>query len=258
MPTPEDLFAQSIEANRQLKDTVLQKSTEGAARETRMEQLNTTRLDQMQSTLNQESQSRTAQLNTAIARSAASNVLTDYLMKLTDAPITLAPRFTDAAKAATFNFTSAEDYAPAGSFVDLATTLPGASNWGSAPSLPVGLNKMSVLMSADVGDDTWTGIGKKSARVAILFNYHTAHHLWMTTGSPTPDYAQPRLLQPEMGNLLLAGQRYSGIGTYDDFFCLCHNVNSLTSVGTSHIRIINLGTEPLHLKSFIIQRYAGV
>ncbi len=66
MPTPEDLFAQSIEANRQLKDTVLQKSTEGAARETRMEQLHTTRLDQMQSTLNQESQNREAEVDTAI------------------------------------------------------------------------------------------------------------------------------------------------------------------------------------------------
>ena len=182
-------------------------------------------------------------------------MMTDVLMDLTDTPITLAPRFTDVAQEAAFDFMTAEDYAPAGSFVDLAATLPGKSNWYSEPAPRNAQNKCSVYLCAGVGGAPHP-TPKAQTRVAILFNQIGARHGWITTANPTPNFNEPRTLFAHTRNMKLLGQSYD-VSNYDDWFEIAHNANNPTNHGLSHIRIINLGTEPLHVKSLIIQRYAG-
>ena len=182
-------------------------------------------------------------------------MMTDVLMDLTDAPITLAPRFTDVAQAAAFDFMTAEDYAPAGSFVDLATTLPGRSIGNSEPAPRNAQNKCSVYLCAGVGNNPQSN-PKSQTRVAILFNQIGAYHGWITTYNPTPNFNEPRTLFAHTRNMELRGISY-GVSHYDDWFEIAHNENNPTGIGLSHVRIINLGTEPLHVKSLIIQRYAG-
>ncbi len=201
------------------------------------------------SALEQQVADRLASINTGFG-------LTDTLMDHRDAPVTLQPRFASLQNAIDFSFSAAEDYAPEGSYLDLALTMPGQQNWWSEPKSGQFTRKVSVYANIAVGGAPHPN-PKPVTRIAMLHNVIGAHQQLMTNPSYTPDYSKPRLFlgKAEMESFEIKGQSW-GITNYDDLVALVENELSNFSMGTSMIRIINLGNVPIHVKGFWIIHHA--
>jgi len=104
------------------------------------------------------------------------------------------------------------------------------------------LNRASIYAQIQVGDYPHPGVGASKTHLSMLYNQAGAHHALITTGSPTPNYAQPRVLGGNISafeNFEISGQGYSQ-GAYGGWYCLAHYIPHLT--GSSHyIRVINWG-----------------
>jgi hypothetical protein len=99
---------------------------------------------------------------------------------------------------------------------------------------------------------------KPETRIALLNNRPGAYHNWVTTGNPTPNYKEPRLMggQPINANRLIKGQSYA-ITNYDDLMALHQNEKYYFELSDS-IRIINLGPNVIHIKGFWIVYHGEV
>ena len=100
---------------------------------------------------------------------------------------------------------------------------------------------------------------KPVSRIALLHNQIGAHHRWITTGRPTPNYREPRLFMglDRHHNLEIKGQSY-GVTHYDDLMALAENESHNISIGFSHVRIINLGPYPIQVKGFWIIHHGHI
>ncbi len=178
--------------------------------------------------------------------------LTDTLMDHSDSPITIEPRFGTLQEATDFQFNAVEDYAPDDNYLDINSRIPGQMVWFSEPEPTQFPRKVSVYANISVGELAHPS-PKPVNRIAILHNRIGAHHRWITTGDPEPNYAQPRLFmgKDELGNLEIKGQSWS-ITNYDDMIAIAENENHNLTVGFSQVRIINLGPLPIHIKGFWI------
>lgn len=174
-------------------------------------------------------------------------------------PVTLYPRWRDST-ANSFTFQNAGDYAPSAAaggnaYADIPfSTYPGNGQWyndvydnqvgrrsGTASSL-TDVYRTSLYANIDVGQSPHPGGDYSNTRLAILYNGIGAYHSWITTGSPTPNYNEPRVLcdsKPGFENFRISGQNYAS-GGYNSWRCLFHYW-SWAPVNCSHLRIINLG-----------------
>ena len=176
--------------------------------------------------------------------------LVDTLMDHSNGYITLAPRFGSIEEATSFEFNSADDYVPTGCYTDIANTVPATPNWFSEPVSTQFTGRLSVYANISIGSAPHPS-PKPVTRIALLHNSIGAHHGWITTGSPTPNYRDPRLFMGKgrHENLEIKGQSY-GVSNYDDLVSLAENETHNVSIGFSHVRLINLGPYPIHIKGF--------
>lgn len=96
-------------------------------------------------------------------------------------------------------------------------------------------------------------------RIALLNNSIGAHHNWVTTNNPTPNYREPRLMGclSINANRVIKGQSWC-VTMYDDVMALHQNQKYSFHAGTDHIRIINLGPNKIHVKGFWIVYHGQV
>ena len=174
--------------------------------------------------------------------------------------VTVNPRWNDST-ADTFTFSSAGDYTPAAAsggnaYVDISLPMfPHHSTWynnthdtnygrrdGSGTAIG-DIGKVSLWAQLGVGDSPHPGYGYSYTRLAMLTNQAGAYHSFITTGSPTPNYNEPRTLGGTglntFANFKVSGQYYAG-GAYGGWYCLANHVNGLFG-SSDMIRIINLG-----------------
>ena len=178
--------------------------------------------------------------------------LVDNLLDLRDDYIALQPRFSSLAEAEAFTFDSADDYAPEGCFIDLANKIPPRANWWSEPYTTQFTGRASAYACIAVGNQPHP-TPKPVNRIAVLNNHIGAHHRWLLTPRPTPNYAEPRVFMGHSrnANLEIKGQSYS-VSHYDDLLSLAEHEAHTLSIGFSHARIINLGPHPIYIKGFWI------
>ena len=184
----------------------------------------------------------------------------DTYMDLRDPFVTLQPRYTNEPAAEAFRFNTAEDYAPVGSFLDLACRTPGGTTeWanGSQPAPTQFNRKISIYACIAVGDKPhpeYYGLPESIARVSLLFNKFGPPHQWITTGAATPNYSEPRIVHETLHNFKFAGQS-SGVTSYDDIVNLGELLPDPFDFGHSHLRLINLGTLPIHVKGLWVVKH---
>ena len=184
--------------------------------------------------------------------------LTDTLLDHSDSYISIPPRFSTIEEAEAFSFSAAEDYAPqdaAGEvkyYSEIYSKVPGATNWYSEPAATQFTERKSVYANISVGSAPHPS-PKPVSRIAILMNSIGAHHQWITTGNPTPNYAQPRAFFNNSNNVNreIKGQSY-GVTRYDDLMAFHENESVGFPVGFSTVRVINLGPYPIQVKGFWI------
>lgn len=174
--------------------------------------------------------------------------------------ITIDPRYNDST-ADSFSFSNSGDYAPAAAsgngnaYYDLELPMFTHSvEWyNNTHDTNVGrradsttaisdLNRVSIWAQLGVGDSPHPGYNYSYTHLAILKNHPGAYHQYQTTGSPTPNYAEPRTLRDgdlDFANFRVSGQYYGG-GAYGGWYCLANYVSSICNTATN-IRIINLG-----------------
>ncbi len=176
--------------------------------------------------------------------------------------ITLNPRYNDST-ADTKLFNSSGDYAPGAAaggnaYVDLALPMfPHHGTWynnthdsnsgrrnGNAGTAIGDIGRVSLWAQLGVGDSPHPGFDYSYTRVAMLRNAAGAYHSFIRTGSPTPDYTEPRTLDGSnslntFANFKVSGQFYAG-GAYGGWYCLANHVSGLFE-SSDTIRIINLG-----------------
>ena len=174
--------------------------------------------------------------------------------------ITINPRYNDST-ADTKLFTSSGDYTPTAAsggsaYVDIALPMfPHHSSWynythdsnygrrnnnGTAIS---DISRVSLWAQLGVGDSPHPGYDYSYTRVAMLCNAAGAYHSFIETGSPTPNYGEPRTLGGyglnSFANFKVSGQFYAG-GAYGGWYCLANHVGGLFQ-NSDTLRIINLG-----------------
>ena len=175
--------------------------------------------------------------------------------------ITLNPRWNDT-NADNFTFDSSDDYAPTAAaggsaYVDLVLPMfPHHTSWynythdsnlgrrdnnGTAIS---DIARVSLWAQLGVGDSPHPGVGYSYTRLAMLKNAAGAYHSFIRTGSPTPNYTEPRTLDNgnsinSFANFKVSGQYYAG-GAYGGWYCLANHVGGLFE-SSDTLRIINLG-----------------
>jgi hypothetical protein len=175
--------------------------------------------------------------------------------------ITLNPRYNDST-ADTKLFDSAGDYAPGaaaggGAYVDLTLPMfPHHGTWynnthdsnygrrnGNAGTAIGDIGRVSLWAQLGVGDSPHPGFDYSYTRVAMLRNAAGAYHSFITTGSPSPNYNEPRTLGGTslntFANFKVSGQYYAG-GAYGGWYCLANHVGGLFE-SSDTLRIINLG-----------------
>jgi len=184
--------------------------------------------------------------------------LVDSLLDHSNDYITIPPRFKTIEEAEAFRFNTADDYAPTDEtkeikyYADVYLKMPGSLNWFSEPSPTQFTGKKSAYGNIAIG--TLPHPNPKSVnRMALLMNRIGAHHQWMTTPDPIPNYSQPRVLFNNgiNANREVKGQSW-GITNYDDLMAFHENEAAGSSPGFSTVRVINLGPYPMHLKGFWI------
>ena len=176
-------------------------------------------------------------------------------------PVTIYPRYNNST-ANTKTFSASGDYAPAAAVGggNLAyhdfnlTNYCHTTNWynyvhdndagrrnGTETAIS-DINRASIYAQIQVGDYPHPGVGASKTRLAMLYNQAGAYHALITTGSATPNYAEPRVLGGNTAafeNFQVSGQNYSQ-GSYGAWYCLANYIPNI--VGSTHyIRIINLG-----------------
>lgn len=175
--------------------------------------------------------------------------------------ITIDPRYNDST-ADSFSFTSSGDYAPAAAsgngnaYYDIDLPMfTHSTNWynythdnnsgrrsSSSATAISDLNRVSIWAQLGVGDSPHPGYDYSYTHMAILKNHPGAHHQYVTTGSPTPNYSEPRTLRDgdlNFANFRVSGQYY-GSGAYGGWYCLANYQSNICNTATT-IRIINLG-----------------
>ena len=177
---------------------------------------------------------------------------TDTLMDHRDKPITLEPRFKTLSEAQSFSFQRKDDYEPSRCYADLQNRLPAQPVWYSEPKPTQFTRRASAYANIAIGSKPHPN-PKPVNHIALLHDKIGAHHRLLITGSPTPNYSEPRLFMGHSinTNLEIKGQSY-GITHYDDLIALAENVSHNISIGFSFVRIINLGPYPIHIKGFWI------
>lgn len=192
------------------------------------------------------------QIQIPIVQHAATNVGT----------VTINPRYNDST-ADTKLFSSSGDYAPSAAvggnaYVDLDLPMfPHHSNWynnthdsnsgrrnGNSTTAISDIGRVSLWAQLGVGDYPHPGYDYSYTRLAMLKNAAGAYHQYITTGSPTPNYAEPRTLDGgnslnSFANFKVSGQFYAG-GAYGGWYCLANHVGGIFE-NSSTLRIINLG-----------------
>ncbi|WDE02074.1 hypothetical protein [Thalassomonas actiniarum] len=182
--------------------------------------------------------------------------LTDTLLDHSDSYISIPPRFSTLEEAEAFSFNAAEDYAPQNGegtesyYADIYSKTPGATNWYSEPGPTQFTGRKSVYANISVGTAPHPS-PKPVNRIAVLMNSIGSHHRWITTGDPTPNYAQPRTFMNQSinANREIKGQSY-GVTNYDDLMAFHENEAAGFPVGFSTVRVINLGPYPIQIKGF--------
>jgi len=196
---------------------------------------------------------------------------------------TLEPRFsTDPGRS--WRFTTSGDYSPgtAGgsgtSYADFTLTRAGQQAWfsrvasGETDNMPNGnqgdlyetsfqnnANMISFYANIHVGDAPHPYSNPPTTRIAILQNYFGAYHQFQTTGSPTPNYSEPRVWNNEQRfqNYAIRGQSW-GITNYDDYLELSKGADFGMGIGVAYIRIINLGPVRIHVNELAIYHHGVV
>lgn len=175
--------------------------------------------------------------------------------------ITIDPRYNDST-ADSFSFSNSGDYAPAAAsgngnaYVDIELPMfTHSTNWynnthdsnvgrrsGTSETAISDLNRVSIWAQLGVGDSPHPGYNYSYTHMAILKNHPGAYHQYVTTGSPTPNYNEPRTLRDgdlSFANFRVSGQYYGG-GAYGGWYCLANYISNICNTATN-IRIINLG-----------------
>jgi hypothetical protein len=176
--------------------------------------------------------------------------------------ITVNPRYNNST-ADTKLFDSPGDYAPSAAsggnaYVDITLPMfPHHGTWynnthdssfgrrnGNAGTAIGDIGKVSLWAQLGVGDHPHPGFNYSYTYLAMLTNAAGAHHQFITTGSPTPNYNEPRTIGGgnslnTFANFRVSGQFYAG-GAYGGWYCLANHVNGLFA-SSDMIRIINLG-----------------
>jgi hypothetical protein len=176
--------------------------------------------------------------------------------------ITINPRWNDST-AQTKLFDSSVDYAPGAAaggnaYVDISLPMfPHHDSWmnkvhdsnygrrtGTGTAIS-DVGRVSLWAQLGVGDSPHPGEDYAYTHVAMLMNQAGAYHSYITTGSPTPNYAEPRTLGGggnslgSFANFKVSGQYYGG-GTYGGWYCLANYSPGLFG-SSDTLRVINLG-----------------
>lgn len=176
----------------------------------------------MQGQVTTELSTATKKMNDWIDEHGYTFSLTDSAMDHRGSPISLGPRFDSLAAATQFEWASVDDYAPEKCYTDIALRMPAfAGHWYSEPMHTQLDNRISVI--------------------AVLHSSIGSYHQWITMGPEAdPTCLRAFLNQEKFKNFEIKGQS-SGITNYDDYMMLAENALNTLGVGTSTIRIINLG-----------------
>lgn len=175
--------------------------------------------------------------------------------------ITINPRYNDST-AHTSLFNSSDDYAPTAAgggnaYVDISLPMfPHHGSWmnkvhdsnygrrtGTGTAID-DIGRVSLWAQIGVGDSPHPGEDYSYAHIAMLHNQAGAYHSYITTGAPTPNYAEPRTLDGNnslntFANLKVSGQYYAG-GAYGGWYCLANYSPGLFG-SSDTLRIINWG-----------------
>ncbi len=267
----EDLFAESIAANKQLKETVLTTKTAWDKTVGDLNKLATDGVNKVR-TEGEAAVKAAKDAQAGILASAKQYsdllpnfALTDTLLSLRDPYVTVPARFATIAEAEAFEWGAAIDYNPqvdvngtlTNCYKDFATGVPSATGNYTLPKQTQFTKRVSIYAAISVGSNPHPrlyGNSASLARIAVLHSSHGASQYLML--SAPPDYSKPRTPRPELKNYLLDGQSH-GITMYDELIPLAENIVDPFSWGLSFLRIINLGPLPIHIKGLWILHHGS-